>query len=160
MLNSLKASNILFVNDVLVPFWIMQGLLAQWDFQVGYSTEKLLDNRRFFGLRPFCILGCPSYSYSAYLYCGFQTSFLTYWQGSQGLNPLNTLNNWGEIAAFEITSANGYWLSGLSEWGRETEGPISQPFNVGRKRTHKLLVKSRAWSSRWLSVLSNFSVMV
>ena len=35
----------------------MQGLLAQWDFQVGYSTEKLLDNRRFFGLQPFCILG-------------------------------------------------------------------------------------------------------
>jgi len=32
MLNSLKASNtILFVNDALVPFWIMQGLLAQWD---------------------------------------------------------------------------------------------------------------------------------
>ena len=57
MLNSLKASNILFVNDALVPFWIMQGLLAQWDFQVGYSTEKLLDNRRFFGLQPFCILG-------------------------------------------------------------------------------------------------------
>ena len=55
MLNSLKASNILFVNDALVPFWIMQGLLAQWDLRVGYSTEKLLYNRRFFGLRPFCI---------------------------------------------------------------------------------------------------------
>ena len=28
-----KASNILFGNNASVPFWMMQGLLAQWAFR-------------------------------------------------------------------------------------------------------------------------------